>query len=714
VGKTVYLPPPSLVSTGASTLELLNLTKARAMFTVPSTLEEMTLLADNQGVSALVSLQFVAFGGGRLKPSVGEALSAAGVRLLNHYGTTETGSLSVVYVPEPADWSYFRLRDDIDLTIESVETAEDGMTQQYKLVARPFGWDREFEIQDQLVRNPKHPTTDFTTVGRNDALIVLATGKKVLPDLLESMLSEAKNVKAAIAYGEGQFELVVLIEPSVEVSPEDLDNFKTSLWPIIEEAGNGMEAHARIASKDAVIVIPHGRSFPRSDKASIMRKEVYRVFDSEITETYRVLDSLESDAAGPKFSLGDGALEQELKNLIQTQLNWRIPPDEWGITDDLFELGMDSLQALHLRRLILRQLPARDDQTPWIDLIPREFVYMRPSVAELAMAIRQEDQPNGIKTPTKERLIEQLVQEYSLTTKVIVPNGVGNGLNSGHGSISGNVILLTGATGSLGSQLLSRLVGLEETFRVICLNRVSVSQGPPEHPLDRQRRSLKSRGISISEGSWRKVSVFETNTSAPLLGLGQDQYADLKRTVTHIIHNAWPMDFKRQILSFKPQFSTIQNFLTLCRDVYGTTHQIIKPTLVFVSSIAVVGQYSAISGERIVPEKPMADSRSTNAFGYAEGKLVGEKILEYAASVYSKEMSVKYVRCGQIAGSKDSGCWSTAEYFPALVKSSQAIGALPVLEGVRQLQLPRLTSPRLRFSTLTQGLRETDTLLAPC
>jgi thioester reductase-like protein len=221
---------------------------------------------------------------------------------------------------------------------------------------------------------------------------------------------------------------------------------------------------------------------------------------------------------------------------------------------------------------------------------------------------------------------------------------------------------------------------------------VPVNQGSPEPPLDRQQRSLKSRGISISEESWRKVSVFETNTYAPLLGLGEDKYADLKRTVTHIIHNAWPMDFKRQILSFKPQFSTIQNFLTLCRDIHGTTHQRIKPALVFVSSIAVVGQYSVISGDRIVPEKPMADSRSTNAFGYAEGKLVGEKILEHAASVYSNEMTVKYVRCGQIAGSKDSGCWSTTEYFPALVKSSQTIGALPMLEGVRKLQFPKPTS----------------------
>jgi nucleoside-diphosphate-sugar epimerase len=676
VGKTVCLPPTSVISTGASTLELLKLTKARALITVPSILEEISLLPDNQGIPQLQPLQFVAFGGGRLKPSVGEKLAAAGVRLLNHYGTTETGSLSPVFIPGPDyDWPYFRLRKDMNLTVEPVEPSDDG-AQRYKLITRPFGWGTIFEIQDQLVSNPRNPMTDFNTAGRSDDLICLATGKKVFPGILESMLSETIDVKAAMAFGEGQFELGVLVEPSKPVQPEDVDDFKASIWPIIIEAGDRMDGHARIASKDAVIIIPPGKAMARSDKGSIMRKESYRIFELEIAEAYRILENSIWDGSTPPLNMDD--LERDIKNLIGTELNWRIPDDQWSVTDDLFELGMDSLQALRLRRLLLRSLPIADNSTLLVERITREFVYLHPSVTELASALRQDQTPGG-SVPGREDLIDQLVAQYSLPVQDV---------SSHIEPRLGAVVLLTGSTGSLGSYVLAHLANLEHISRVICLNRVRVDGCSSQDPYDRQLRAMKSRGIPMSEESWKKVIVFEANMAAPLLGLDDADYATLRNSVTHIVHNAWPMDFKRRLPSFKTQFQAMRNILTLCREAHKL-RPALRPTLVFVSSIAVVGQYPAIHGDPIVPEKPMVDSRSTNPSGYGEAKLVCERILENAARLYHDEMSVKYIRCGQIAGSKETSFWNAEEYFPALLKSSQKIGVLPKIEGVYCVPFPR-------------------------
>ena len=60
--------------------------------TVPSILEE--LIDDAVGVQSLAQLDFVAFGGGSLKPAVGHGLAAAGISLLNHHGTAESGPLA--------------------------------------------------------------------------------------------------------------------------------------------------------------------------------------------------------------------------------------------------------------------------------------------------------------------------------------------------------------------------------------------------------------------------------------------------------------------------------------------------------------------------------------------------------------------------------------------------------------------------------------------
>lgn len=66
-------------------VQLLQESKAKSLLTVPSILEEIALLPQDEGIHALRQLDFVAFEGGLPKESIGGKLAAAGVRLLNHY-----------------------------------------------------------------------------------------------------------------------------------------------------------------------------------------------------------------------------------------------------------------------------------------------------------------------------------------------------------------------------------------------------------------------------------------------------------------------------------------------------------------------------------------------------------------------------------------------------------------------------------------------------
>jgi nucleoside-diphosphate-sugar epimerase len=637
--------------------------------TVPSTLEEISLLPHDQGTNALLPLNFVAFGGGPLKRSVGERLAEAGVRLLNHYGATEIGPLAPIFSPPPDyNWHYFRLRKDYDLRLESVAAAEDGLPQ-YKLVARPFGWDTTFEVQDRLVSDPNNPGLDFNAVGRKDDLIVLATGEKVHPGILESSLSECDLVKSAIAFGENQFEVGVIIEPVNPLPSDQGDRFKSSIWPVILKACNQMDAHARVTSKDAIIIVPTGMLVPRSDKGSIMRKEVYKVFQAQIERAYQDLEYSIVDLPLPPLSMTD--LEIELKALIQSRLDWKVFEDDWNYDDDFFELGMDSLQAVRLRRFLLTSLPKSLDSVPVSERIGRDFVYKFPSISTMARALRDNGGANCLSADGNDE-IDAFVERYSV-----------KGASPPNGSMHEKplVVLLTGSTGSLGSHILANLTRLPSVSKVICLNRPYSFLGTKQDPYKRQADVINAAGIKISKQDWSKIQIIQTNTASLLLGLHESDYGSLRGQITHILHNAWPMDFKRKLPSFKAQFQTLHNLISLARDAHAM-YPLIRPRILFISSIAVVGQYPAVHRRVIVPEISMTDKRCTNPFGYGEAKLVCERIMEAARQDYPQELQVSYVRVGQLSGSQETGFWNTREHIPALIKSSQMIGRLPKIEGV--------------------------------
>lgn len=537
IGLTLCLPVTS-IPPGATIVELLALSKASSIMTVPSILEDISLHAD--GTKALLPLQFVAFGGGLLNPTVGEKLDKAGVKLLNHFGATEVGAIAPVWPVEKSDYDYrfFRLRRDFNFKLIPQEaTKSDQKT--FNLVACPFEWGKPFEINDQLICNLRKPSVEFGVLGRTDDMIALDTGEKVLPNIMEAFIRESELCKTAIVVGQGQFEVGILIEPSRIVGINEQEDLKTKIWKTIHEANEKVDTHAQVSSKNAIILVAHDKHIPRSDKGSVMRQEVYKLFEAEISQMYKILEDFSAGTHDAGISLDLGNLESGIEGLIQDHLNWKIPAEDWDYDGYLFELGMDSLQALQLRRLLLTSLLGPDSKS-LSENISRDFVYFNPTVLKIAMAIREGEVGNV------EDQIESLVAEYSspLTTKETPCD-----------SLQGDVILLTSSAGSLGSHILEHLVNMPRVSRVVCLNRAKTTQNPEEVDIDkRQRATLEARGITLSASAWCKVELLQANLASPHLGLKESKYLELTKQVTHIIHNAWPMDFNMRVRSFTPQF----------------------------------------------------------------------------------------------------------------------------------------------------------------
>ena len=644
--------------------------------TVPSILEEIFHLPDATGVQTLANLDFVAFGGGSMKPTVGNGLTEAGVNLLNHFGTTESGPLAPIFIPGPDyEWQYFRLRRDIELRIESTSTSDHG-DQHFKLIAYPHGWEKPFEIQDHFVTSPRNSMIDFNAIGRKDSVIVLATGEKVQPTIIETVLSEHPLVTAAIAFGDGHFQVGVIVQPSQATSSND---FKANIWPIILEANELMDAHARIASQDAILVVPHTMTLPRSDKGSLLRRELYAMLEHEIEQLYQQLESAIHPTVGHFMLDRDLDIKQQLKDLIQHALpNWIVPAEDWTILSDLFELGMDSLQAVELRRLLLPSIQSAET-------IPRDFVYRYPSVSEIAEAIEAKHckQDFDQTVDVRQKMVDDFVEQYSLRTQHSDPTHREGTLQEQGEKC---VVLLTGSTGSLGCHLIAHLASLTSVKEIVCLIRPAT--GRAQDPSHRQDEALREKLLSLFPEVRSKVTTIQSTLNLPQLGLTLKDYNSLLQRVTHVLHNAWPMNFHWRLSSFQSQFQALQNLLRLSLDARprdeGTSGTTMRNRIkfVFISSIAVVGECSD-SGP--IPETNISPTTTyTNRIGYAEAKLVCERIVERARDDFTQSLEAASIRIGQMSGSKESGFWNSDEHIAALLKSSVAINALPALEGVRR------------------------------
>ncbi|OGM44214.1 putative polyketide synthase [Aspergillus bombycis] len=240
----------------------------------------------------------------------------------------------------------------------------------------------------------------------------------------------------------------------------------------------------------------------------------------------------------------------------------------------------------------------------------------------------------------------------------------------------GQVVLLTGGTGSLGSHILAHLARQQSVNRIFCLNRSKAN----DEAFQRQTSALQKRGISLAAHEMRKVEVLATTIYHNNLGLSSEQYDILKTTVTHMIHSAWPMNGASDVSAFEKQFRVMRHLVDLAGEIacHRPTDSGIR--FQFVSSIATVGHYPLITSQNNVPEQS-TKIEFVLPNGYGEAKFICERILEETLQRYPNCFQAMIVRPGQIAGSSSSGCWNIAEHFPAIVKSAQTLKVLPDLQG---------------------------------
>ncbi|KAF8625926.1 hypothetical protein AX17_006652 [Amanita inopinata Kibby_2008] len=689
IGMPFVLLPPSMIPTGQCTLMALQSTGARYMLTVPSIVEDILRLPEVDGLAVLRQLEILAIGGAPMKESIAQELVQSNIKILNHWGTTELGAIAPIERPPPGyDRRYLMPRTDLNLKFIPLGDGSDT----FRLIGQAPGWKEPNVVQDLLIINP-HDTKQFRILARADDLLVLATGEKVRPAALEREVASHPSVKEVLAFGDGKLELGLIIElMKGSILPHaNLDNREETLLVIAElgldayiQRGNDyVEGHGKIAKEMVVLTREDDKPLKRTDKGSVPRKENYVLFEKEIRKCYERMEIARSYPIPMPRLEGGMALRRAIRDLVKG-VDIGLEGD---ISDDLdfFEAGMDSLQASRLRRAILSRLRATNG-IKFDDRLTSNFIFVNSSVNKLFSAISSILNGYHLSDPAlvvirEERriaLMAEMLEKYKRVLASFQNLVVQSKKLEPFRDVRSKkkVALLTGSTGSLGCFLLAGLVKDPTVSRVVCLNRPGAKDLKT-----RQTEQMQRRRIDLSTREWAKVILCDCDLTKDNLALGRTLARHLSE-VTHIVHNAWPVNFNRTLSSFEPHIKGLVNLVRIALlSANGRTGA--KPVrLLFASSIAVVGRYPLINpnGPSKVPECVLGPENVAK-FGYAEAKWVCERLLMTAMRMYGSYLRTSCVRIGQMTGPEGSGVWNENEHFPILVRTSCVLRALPLLQG---------------------------------
>lgn len=573
------------------------------------------------------------------------------------------------------DWHYVHVHPEANVEFRHRYDNYHEMVQvrgqeRYQPVFCHFGDLDAYETKDLFSKHSTLPDT-YSYEGRLDDIIVFINGEKTNPIDFQDRVASHPEVRAALVIGQQREEAALLVEPVdrqtlSEVAKRQLVE---SIWPTVEECNSLCPRHAKV-SKTKIMIAPAHMPFLRAGKGTVQRQSTLALFESSIDRLYPEVEEVVIRSAvgsGPE-SLAIDDVVAAVSRLVSSKCAISSP------TSNFFSGGMDSRQAIQLCQELRTEFPSV--------LTTTRTIYSNATIHSLASSIVQAS--SGISA--ENQLVDdvgQILQQYLSRIDALSVDGAVSldGTNddkiersaNGDESTTGltdrtsldlsplpveGVILLTGSTGALGSHLLNTL--LERGHRMIyCLNR-----SPDSRNLQIYRNKRRGLPVIFPED---RVQFLTGDPALPLFGLDDNVFAELDRSVTHIMHNAWAVDFNKSLQSFA---GCLDGVVGLISFAYRSQRQVL---LQFVSSIAAV----AGTPERpIVVEEAATQAQTPVSMGYGQSKYFAERMLTHASRV----LGVKTItaRVGQLSG---DGCrkrgWNRREWFPSLVVSSLHIQALP-------------------------------------
>ncbi|GAA5849618.1 hypothetical protein JCM9279_007290 [Rhodotorula babjevae] len=602
------------------------------------------------GIKTLRKFKLCLFGGSAMPTELGDRLVEAGVKLAGHYGATEVGQLMTSFRDYETDkeWAYNR----VPAALKPYFKLEEYSPGVYEVIILD-GWrgkvvsnrpDRSYATSDLFV---KHPTLEaYKFVGRVDDTLVLVTGEKVNPVPIELTLrGESPYVKDAIVFGVERTQTGALVILSDIIDPSTpRDELVKLVAPAVELANSEAPSHSRL-TEEMLVFLPADTVVPRADKGSFIRRKVYVSFKDVIDKAY---SDLEGGSGG---SRPVGSLDEMRSHVCE--LIASIVKSSDGLEDDtdLFSFGLDSLAATRIRNALQREFNFGGKK------LPMNFVFEQPTILKMSAFLVALAKGESVTERTQVEQMGDLVDKYR---HFDVPSTLSTDATS---PASASVVLLSGATGSLGANQLAQLLSRPEVEKVYTLVRAK----DDAEAASRVKTSLEEKGLAGASDS--RIVALAADFSQDRLGLSESRFEEIKSDVTVVLHYAWSVNFNLSIGSFEPHIRGACNLIQLCLSSRRLA------AFYFASSVSAVAAYSGASA---VPEAVTDDPQSAQGMGYARSKWVTEKLCQIASETTPVRAVV--LRVGQMVGSTVDGRWNETEAVSLMIKTGDTLHALPELQ----------------------------------
>ncbi|TFK79675.1 acetyl-CoA synthetase-like protein [Polyporus arcularius HHB13444] len=626
---------------------------------VPSFIEEWS--RDPEKVDHMKQMRGLMYGGAALNEEVGDSLASKGVSLYGFYGLTEAGLVNNFNRTNPGkNWAWWEPNPDAELVFSP---AGDGTYEVIVLSPADIPLpktnttigDREaYATSDLVIPHPTRPGT-WKIVGRADEQIILSNGEKTNPIPLEKIINDDPHVKCSIMFGRGKFQNGVLIEPTEDYAfdPSDvkkLEVYRNKIWPTIERVNEYAPQHSRIF-KEMIIVTSPSKPFQFTEKRQPRRNFILKAYNDEIEDLYKEIEnSSQSEFAAPTVWDSSSTLDF-VRTVVQSTLRRDI-----GDADDIFRNGGDSLQATYIRNTILRALREANKDAP--KRLPANLVFAAPTISALSRVVYGAVSTDGPSASHTAADLWKYVEKYSSNLparpKILKTRPTGK-----------EVVIITGTTGGFGCDTLEHLLRDETVGKVYAFNRKG------SKAMERQRAQFTARGLDETLLDSPKFVMVESVLHEHEFGLEPAFLEGIRNSVTHIMHNAWKVNFNITIPSFEVDIQGARNFVDLALSSPYTQ----PPSIIFVSSVGIFANYN---GPSPVPETPVDDPAVPFGSGYPESKWVTERVLQNVSA--KTDVHTVVMRLGQVAGDR-LGYWNEKEWFPSLVKSALFQKCLPDIEG---------------------------------
>ncbi|KAL1923303.1 uncharacterized protein VTP21DRAFT_8283 [Calcarisporiella thermophila] len=614
----------------------------------PSILEQLVKLIESNpswyGWDTLRRLNYLSFGGSACPKELGDKITANGVNLVSAYGSTETGILMYGDFRGSKHWSGMKLHPSVHVKWVEVPNGEKGEYELVVLSSSPHSADKvanlpggEYATRDVFIERDGWMYFQY----RLDDTLVHVNGEKTNPLPIEESLRSHPLIDNACVVGAGRFCTAALIQLHAEEAERlPLKQVLEQVKLAIHHANRAAPQHSQVVDEMVYILPLRGKRLSTTDKGSIKRRGRNGVANGNSSAEHLLQDKQ--------------ALRHKLTSLIAGLTNHPVTNTPEFATTSFFDIGMDSLMAIRFRNQLTQMFPSLE--------LAQNVVYTYNSVGKLADHLCAKANRNASDDPSdydaqQLQATRDLISKYSDFSH-IQPKFTST---SDHFSLSSGardeIVLVTGASGSLGNFLVRDLLRLNNVRKVYCLLR-------GDDGMERMHQSFAKRQLDASILNTDRVEALEYNMGDAYLGQTQEVYSRLAEEVTTIIHCAWKMDFNVPVEAFESESVASVYHLIALACASSTPKRIL-----FTSSVSSSGRVPTPT----IPELPLPEDKPEIAvpMGYGRSKYAAEIILQRAARELS--IPVNLLRVGQVSGDSENGAWNMSEMWSMMLYCGSSI-----------------------------------------